>query len=109
VVDDVIGKELEGHSHVLVSIEWGFEIHVLDVRATKFGSRGTDDTVPHNFCRDHVGCTCSEFVRIIDEVAANGDVHTIWVILLGAVVDDNSCTYDGRIFQDAPDISSCVR
>ncbi len=49
MIDDVIGKELEGHLHVLVSIEWGSEIHVLDVRATEFGCWGTDDTVSHNF------------------------------------------------------------
>ncbi len=97
-----MGRELEGHLHVLVSIEWSFEIHVFDVFATKFGSWGTDDTVPHNFCRDHVGCTCSELVRIIDEVAANGDVHLIRVILLGAVVDDDSCVCDCTIFWDAP-------
>ncbi len=93
--------------HVLVLIERGFEIHVFDVRTTKFGSWSTDDTVPHFFCRDHVGGTCSEFVWIINEVAANSDVHLILVILLGAVVDDDSCVCDGRIFWDAPDFSMC--
>jgi hypothetical protein len=91
VGDDVIWKELEGHLHVLVSIKWGFEIHVFDVRTTKFGSWGTDDTVPHNFCRDHVGRMCGEFIWTIDEVAVNGDSRLIWVDLLGVVVDDNSC------------------
>jgi hypothetical protein len=41
---------------------------MFDVCATKFGSWGTDDTVPHNFCRDHVGCTCADFIWIINEV-----------------------------------------
>ncbi len=91
MVNNVIWEELEGHLHILVLIKRGFEINVLNVRTTEFGSRSTDDTVPHNFCRDHVGCICSEFVKIIDEVADNGDSHTIWVVLLGAVVDDNSC------------------
>ncbi len=48
MVNDVIQKELEGHSHVFVLIEWGFEVHVFDVRAAKFGYWGTNDTVPHN-------------------------------------------------------------
>jgi hypothetical protein len=39
---------------------------------------------------------------IIDEVAANGNAHTIWVILLGAVVD----IYDG-IFGDVPGFIMC--
>ncbi len=53
---------------------------------------------PGNFHRDHVGCTCSEFVWIINEIAANGDAHLIWVILLGAMVDYDSCVSDGTIF-----------
>ncbi len=107
MVNDVIWKELEGHLHVLVLIEWGFKIHVFDVRAIKIRSQGTDYTVPHNFCRDHVGRTCSEFVWLLNEVAANSDLHLIWVVLLGAVVDDNSCVRDGTIFWDVHDFSMC--
>jgi hypothetical protein len=83
VVNYVIRKKLEGHSHVLVLIEGSFEIHVVDVCATKLGSWGTDDTVPHIFCRDHVGCTCGEFAWIIGETAANSDSNSIWVVFLG--------------------------
>ncbi len=107
MVNDVIWKELEGHLYVLILIKWDLEIHVLDVHATKFGSQVTDDTVPHNFCRDHVGCTCSEFIRIINEVAANDDGHLIWVVLLGAVMNDNSCICDSTIFCCAPDFIMC--
>ncbi len=71
MVDDVIWKELEGHLHVLVPIKWGFKIHVFDVCAPEFGSRSTDDTFPHNFHRYHVGCLCSELIRIINKVGAN--------------------------------------
>ncbi len=108
MVNDVIWKELEGHLHVLILIEWGFEIHVFDVCATEFSSRSTDDTVPHNFCRDHVGSMCSEFVRIINEVVANSGAHSIWVVLLGAVVGDDSCICDGTIYRDAPDFIMCL-
>jgi hypothetical protein len=90
MVNDVIWKELEGHLHVLVLIKWGFKIHIIDIRTNKSGCQISDDTVPHNFCRVHVGCTCSEFVQIIDEVATIGDTQLIWVVLLGAVVDDDS-------------------
>ncbi len=54
---------------------------------------------------DHASCTCDEFIQIIDEATANDDLHLIWVILLGAVVDDNSCLCDGTIFWNAPDFS----
>jgi hypothetical protein len=61
---------------------------------------GTDDTVPHYFCRDHVSCMCGEFVRIIDKVATNSDPNSIWVVFLGAVVDDNLCVRDSLICWD---------
>ncbi len=105
MVDDIIWKKLEGHLHVFVSIKWSFGIHVFDVCATNFGPWGTDDTVPHNFFSDHAGCTCGEFVWKINEVSANSDSNSIWVFLLGAVVNDNLCIRDSTIFWDAPDFS----
>jgi hypothetical protein len=80
-------------------------MHIFDVHATEFGPWGTDDTVSHNFSRDYVGCTCGEIKRIINEVAANSDSDSIWLVLLGAVVDGNSCVLDGMIFWDAHDFS----
>jgi hypothetical protein len=105
VFNDVIWEKLDGHLHVLISIEKCFEIHVFGIGATKFGSWGTDDTVPHYLCRDHVGCLCGEFIQIIDKVAANSDPNLIWVVFLGAVVDDNSCIHDSLIFWGASDFS----
>jgi hypothetical protein len=99
VADHIIWKNLEGHLHVLISIKRGFRIHVFDVSTTKFGSWGTDDTVPNYFCRDHVGCTCGEFVQIINEVAVNSDPNSNLVIFLGAVVDDNLCIQDSLNFR----------
>jgi hypothetical protein len=54
-----------------------------------------------------------ELVWIINEVPADNDSDSIWVILLGAVVDNNSCISDSSIFGNAPDfvmgkIESCV-
>jgi hypothetical protein len=40
VVNDVVWKKFEGHSHVLISIKRCFEIHVFDIGATEFGSWG---------------------------------------------------------------------
>ncbi len=71
---------------------------MFDVGATEFGSWGIGDTVQQYFCRGHVSCMCGEFVWIIDEVSANSDPDTIWVIFLGAVVDDISCVFDGTHF-----------
>ncbi len=90
--------------HVLISIERRFEIHVFDVGATKFGSRCADYTVTHYFCRDHIGCSCCQFVWIINQVAANRDPYSIRVVFLGAVIDDDSCVCDRSILRDASDI-----
>ncbi len=105
VFKDVLWKQLEGHLHVLVSIKRCFRIHIFDISSTKFGSWGTDDAVPHYFCRDHVGCTCGEFVQIIYEVATNSDPNSIWVLFWGALADDNLCIHDSLIFWDAFDFS----
>ncbi len=105
VVNDVVWKKLEVYLHVLVLIKRCFKIHVFGIGTTKIGSWGTGDTLPHYFCRDHVGCTCGEFVQIIDKVATNSDPNLIWVVYLGAVVDNNSCIHDSLIFWDAYDLS----
>ena len=103
VFNNVIWEELEGHLHVLISIERRFEIHVFDIGATEFSSRCADYTVPHYFGRDHIGCSCCQFIWIINKVAANRDLYSIWVVFLGAVVDNNLCVRDRSIFQDASD------
>jgi hypothetical protein len=56
---------------------------------------------------------CGEFVWIIDEVAANSDPDSIWVIFWGVVVDDNSCVHDRLILRAASDfcmgeVENCV-
>ncbi len=40
---------------------------------------------------------------MIDKVSANRDPYSIWVVFLGAVVDDNSCISDRSIFWDVSD------
>ncbi len=113
VGNDVIGKKLEGHAHVLVLVEECFEIHVFDISNTKFGAWGANHTGPHNFCRYHVGSLGGELIWIINEVPTNSDSDSIWVILLGAVVDNNLCISDSSIFRNVPDfvmgkIENCV-
>jgi hypothetical protein len=103
----------EGHAHVLVSVKGCFEIHVFDIGNPKFGAWGANHTVPHNFCRYHVGCLGGELVLIINEVPADSDSDSIWVIVMGAVVDNDSCVSDSSIFGNAPDfvmgkIENCV-
>ena len=49
VFNDVVGEELEGHSHVFVSIKRRFKIHVFYIGPTKFGSWHTNHTVSHFF------------------------------------------------------------
>ncbi len=101
--NDVTGKKLEGHAHVLVLVEGCFKIHVFDIGTTKFGTSGAKHTVPHTFCRYHVGCLGGELIWIINEVPANSDSDSIWVILLGAVVDSNLCVSYSLFFGNAPD------
>ena len=56
---------------------------------------------------------CCQFVWIIDKVSANCYPYLIWVVFLGAVVDDNLCVRDHSIFWDASDfimreVEDCV-
>ncbi len=48
MVDNIVWEKVEGHSHVLILIKWGFEEHILNVSYGKSGIRGADDTVPHD-------------------------------------------------------------
>jgi hypothetical protein len=50
---------------------------------------------------------CNEFIQLIDEVYANGDLHLICVVRLRAAVNDNSCVHDGTIVWDVPDFILC--
>ncbi len=113
MLNDVVWEKLEGHSHVLVQIEWCFERHVFYNGPTKFGSWRTDYTVPHNFCGDHIGSMCSKFVRIINKISTNRDSYSIWIVFLWVVVDDNSCVREHFIFRDVSDfimreVEDCV-
>jgi hypothetical protein len=113
VGNDVIGKKFEGHAHVLVSVEGCFEVHVFDIGTTKFGAWGANHTVPHNFCRYHVGCLGGELIWIINKVPTDSDSDLVRVILLGVVVDNNLCVSYSSIFGNAPDfvmgkIENCV-
>jgi hypothetical protein len=70
---------------------------------TKFGTWCADNAIPHDLGRYHVGHACGELVGVIDEVATNGYSHTVWVVLLWAMIDDDSCVGDDAVFGDAPD------
>jgi hypothetical protein len=48
MVDNIVWEKVKGHSHVLMPIEWGFEVHILNVGSGELGIRGADDTVPHD-------------------------------------------------------------
>ncbi len=51
MVDNIVWEKVEGHSHVLIPIEWGFELHILNVSSGELGIRGADDNVPHDLQR----------------------------------------------------------
>ena len=51
MVDNIVWEKVEGHSHVLIPIKWDFEVHILNVGSCELGTRGTDDTVPHDLRR----------------------------------------------------------
>ncbi len=48
--NDVVREKRQLHLHILISIKQRFEIHILDVGATKLGSRGANHAIPHDFC-----------------------------------------------------------
>ncbi len=91
------------HFHVFVSVEGSSKVHVFDVGTTKFGTRCADDTIPHYLGRYHVGCVCGELVGVVDEVATNGNAHTVRIVFLWAMIDDNACVGDKAIRWDVSD------
>ncbi len=48
MVDNIVWEKVEGHSYVLIPIEWGFKVHILNIGSGESGIRGADDTDPHD-------------------------------------------------------------
>ncbi len=48
MVHYIVWEKVKGHSHVLIPIEWGFEVHILNVGSGESSIRGADDAVPHD-------------------------------------------------------------
>ncbi len=48
MVNNIVWEKVKGHSHVLILIKWGFEVHILNVSSGELGIWGADDTVPHD-------------------------------------------------------------
>ncbi len=38
MVDNIVWEKVKGHSHVLIPIKWGFEVHILNVGSGELGS-----------------------------------------------------------------------
>ncbi len=73
MLDDVLWDERERHSHVLVAVQWGFEVHVFDVGPGKTGPFGANGAVPKKFGRDHIGGSCRKVKGIADQIATHPD------------------------------------
>jgi hypothetical protein len=89
-IAEFLGEEVEVHFHVLKSIEGGFQIETLDVGAHVLGVWRADDAVPKELGGRKVGRTGGQFARVVDEVAADCDADAVWVVLLRAVIDNDS-------------------
>jgi len=64
--DDFFRYESHRHFHVFVPIKRCLEIQMFDIGSTKLGTRHAGNTVPHHFCRDHVGRVRNELAWVID-------------------------------------------
>ncbi len=89
VVNDIRWEKGQWHFHILVPVEGCFEVHVLDVGASKAGTLGADGTVSEEVQRDHVSGAGGEFKKVVDKVTSNSDADTVRVLLLWAMVDYN--------------------
>jgi hypothetical protein len=94
------GKKDKGHFHILKPVKQCFEVHVLDVGASKVGTFGADGTVPKEFRRGDVSCTGGEFERVVDKVTSNSDADWIRVLLLWAMVNYNSSIHYHSVVED---------
>ncbi len=48
MVHYIVWEKVKGHSHVLIPIERGFKVHILNVGSGESGIQGADDAVPHD-------------------------------------------------------------
>ncbi len=48
MVHYIVWEKVKGHSHVLIPIERGFEVHIPNVSSGELGIWGADDAAPHD-------------------------------------------------------------
>merc|ERR1711966_272118 len=66
----------------------GFKVKTFDVSTHVLSLWRTNHAVPQEFGCGEVCCAGGEFIRIIYQISAHRDPHSVWVILLGAIVYD---------------------
>ncbi len=69
--------------HVSVALHFCIEIKIFDVQTHEFGVWRGYDAVEDNFGRRDAGCWCADIVRIIDQVASNGETVAMRFFFLG--------------------------
>ncbi len=47
--DVIVGEKRKWYLHIIISIKRRFEIHILDVGASKLGFRGATHATPNDF------------------------------------------------------------
>ncbi len=80
VRNDIVWKYFEGHLHVFIPVQGCLEIHILNVRPTKFCA-GCADNTARDFGGYHVGCSDGELIRIVNQIAINFDANLIRIII----------------------------
>ena len=86
--------------HVLVPVHWCSKIKEFQVGSNVPGIFSADDTIPHYFQSDKVGSLCSEFARVVYEVATDCDSDAVGVFFQWTVVYNNSSIGNGSVSWD---------
>ena len=91
VCDDVMGEGGDGDEHVFVILNLCAKIVVFNVQAEPTSTWGRKCAVHEYLESCHVGYFHTQIARVIDEVAAYGDVCAVRFSFLGTVAADKTC------------------
>ncbi len=75
-----------------------------NVSSGKPGASGADGAVPKEFRGDHVSGARGEFEWISDKVSTDGDMDLVGILVLGMMINDNTCIRYHLVGQDSANV-----
>ncbi len=100
MLDDFVGDDCNGQSHVLVSFHGSVEVEIFKIDAHEFGARGAENAVEHEFGSGEIGSGTSDIAVVLNSVATGSPADAFGVGFLRAVSADDSDVGGLLVFGD---------